>query len=95
MSVPLPVSVRRRLGRAPGLPGAHLDLDLLHARDAPTAREAMLCKVAFDAGDWLVNASVKLTCESAIVRSRMSPSVTMSCCASGSFTARSASSTAS
>ena len=61
----------------------------------PTAREAMLCMVALDAGDWVVKASVKLTCDSAMARSRMSPSDTMSCCTSGSFTARSASSTAS
>ncbi len=55
----------------------------------------MLCMVAFDVADWFVKASVKVTCDSAMVRSRMSPSDTMSCCASGSFTARSASSTAS
>src|SRR5437879_3408531 len=54
----------------------------------------MLCMVAFEAGDWVVKASVKLTCESAMVRSRMSPSETMSCCCSGSLTPRRASSTA-
>src|SRR6266852_7179827 len=40
----------------------------------PTAREAMLCMMALDDGDWVVKARVKVTCESAMVRSRMSPS---------------------
>src|SRR4030095_13117921 len=45
----------------------------------------MLCTVALEDGDWVVKASVKLPCESAMVRSRMRPSETMSRFCSGSL----------
>src|SRR5215468_3952106 len=54
----------------------------------------MLCMVALEDGDWVVKARVKVTCESAMVRSRMRPNETMSRFCSGSLTARSASRTA-
>ena len=62
----------------------------------PTSRAAMLCIVARDLGDWVVNASVKDTwASSPIARSCTSPSATMSSCCSGSRTPLRAPSTAS
>ena len=71
-----PAAGRAAAGRARARPAAGgagaappiLTCTFADARNLRTMREAMLCMAAFEDGDWLGKASVKLTCDSAMVQ---------------------------